>query len=176
MEKKRTLPYCWWESNLVQTLWRTVWRFLKTLSGAAIGLPTWLSGKEFACQCRGCGFSLWVRKIPWRRKWQPTPIFLPGKSHGQRSLAGYSAWGRKSRTWLSDSTTTKPPYDPVISLPGIYAEKTIIQKNTRTQMFTAALFTISRTWKQPKCPSTEEQIKKMWWGVGGGIKWNVIQT
>ena len=95
VEKKGTLPYCWWESNLVQTLWRTVWRFLKTLSGAAIGLPTWLSGKELACQCRGCGFSHWVRKIPWRRKWQPTPIFLPGKSHGQRSLAGYSAWGRK---------------------------------------------------------------------------------
>lgn len=64
----------------------------------------------------------------------------------------------------------------LLLLPGIYAEKTIIQKNTRTQMFTAALFTISRTWKQPKCPSTEEQIKKMWWGVGGGIKWNVIQT
>ena len=41
-------------------------------------------------------FSLWVRKIPWRRKWQPTPGFLPGKSHGQRSLAGYSPWVTKS--------------------------------------------------------------------------------
>ena len=37
----------------------------------------------------------WVRKITWRRKWQPTPVFLPGESHGQRSLAGYSPWGRK---------------------------------------------------------------------------------
>ena len=37
----------------------------------------------------------WVRKIPWRRKWQPTPVFLPGKSYGQRSLAGYSPWGHK---------------------------------------------------------------------------------
>ena len=37
----------------------------------------------------------WVRKIPWRRKWQPTPVFLPGKSHDQRSLAGYSPWGHK---------------------------------------------------------------------------------
>ena len=36
-----------------------------------------------------------VRKIPWRRKWQPTPVFLPGKSHGQRSLVGYSPWGHK---------------------------------------------------------------------------------
>ena len=40
-------------------------------------------------------FNPWVRKIPWRRKWQPTPVFLPGKSHGQRSLADYSPWGRK---------------------------------------------------------------------------------
>ena len=37
----------------------------------------------------------WVRKIPWRRKWQPTPALLPGKSHGQRSLAGYCPWGCK---------------------------------------------------------------------------------
>ena len=44
--------------------------------------------------------------IPWRRKWQPAPVFLPGKSHGQRSLAGCSPWGHKSRTRLSNSTTT----------------------------------------------------------------------
>ena len=37
----------------------------------------------------------WVGKIPWRRKWQPTPVYLPGESHGQRSLAGYSPWGHK---------------------------------------------------------------------------------
>ena len=56
------------------------------------------SGKESACQCRMCGevgFDLWVWKIPWRRKWQPTPVFLPGKSQGQRSLEGYSPWGHK---------------------------------------------------------------------------------
>ena len=46
-------------------------------------------------------FDLWVRKIPWRRKWQPTPVFLPEKFHGQRSLAGYSPWGHK------DSDTTE---------------------------------------------------------------------
>ena len=54
------------------------------------------------------------------------------------------------------------PYDPAIPLLGIYPEKTIIQKDTWTPMFTAALFTIARTWKQPKCPSTDEWIKKMW--------------
>ena len=52
------------------------------------GLPQWLSGKETACQCRRCRFDPWVWEIPWRREWQPTTIFLPGKPHGQRSLAG----------------------------------------------------------------------------------------
>ena len=45
-------------------------------------------------------FDPWVRKIPWSRKWHPTPVFLPGESHGQRSLVGYSLWGPKSWTWL----------------------------------------------------------------------------
>ena len=53
------------------------------------------------------------------------------------------------------------PYDPAIPFLGIYPDKTIIQKDTCTPMFTAALFTIARTWKQPKCPSTDEWIK-MW--------------
>ena len=54
------------------------------------------------------------------------------------------------------------PYDPAIPLVGIYPEKTIIQKESGTKMFIAALFTIARTWKQSKCPSTDEWIKKMW--------------
>ena len=55
--------------------------------------PGGASGKEPACQCRRhkrCGFDPWFRKIPWRRAWQPTPVFLPGESHGQRSLEGFS--------------------------------------------------------------------------------------
>ena len=63
-----------------------------------IWLPGWHSGKESDCQCRRRKrqqFDPWVRKIPWRRKWQPTPIFLPGKFHRLRSLAGYSPWGHK---------------------------------------------------------------------------------
>ena len=48
------------------------------------------------------GFESWVGKIPWRRKWQSIPVFLPQESHGQRSLAGYSPWGHKSRAQLSD--------------------------------------------------------------------------
>ena len=53
----------------------------------------WFSGKEPACQYRRCVYDPWVGQIPWRRKWQPTPVFLPGKSHGQRSLAGYIVHG-----------------------------------------------------------------------------------
>ena len=64
-----------------------------------LGMPglLWLfRGKESACQCRRCRFDFWVGKIPWRRKCQPTSVFLPGKSHGQRSLAEYSPWGHKN--------------------------------------------------------------------------------
>ena len=57
------------------------------------GLPWWLRGIESGCQCRRHRFDPQVTKIPWRRKWKLTPVFLPGKSHGQRSLAGCSPWG-----------------------------------------------------------------------------------
>ena len=53
----------------------------------------WLRSKECTCQFRRWRFDPWAGKIPCGRKWQPTPEFLPGKSHGQRSLAGYSPWG-----------------------------------------------------------------------------------
>ena len=49
-------------------------------------LPMCLSGKESACQCKRCGFDPWVGKIPWRRKWKSTAVFLTGKSHGQRRV------------------------------------------------------------------------------------------
>ena len=86
--EKRTLLHCWWECKLIQSLQRSVWRFLKKL------------------------------KI-------------------------------------------ELPYGPAIPLLGIYPEKTTIQKDTCTPVFIAALFTIARSWKQPKCP-TDEWNKKMW--------------
>ena len=79
---------------------RKIWNKNWSLSGG-------IRGKESTCQCRRqktCGFDPWVRKIPWRRKWQSTPVFLPGESHGQRSLTGYSPWGHKSWTWLKRLT------------------------------------------------------------------------
>ena len=65
--------------------------------------PGGARGTEPTCQCRRRrrrGFDPWIGKIPWRRAWQPTPVFLPGESHGQRSLAGYSPQGSKE----SDTT------------------------------------------------------------------------
>ena len=62
------------------------------------GFPGGVHGKKSACQRRWCrrdGFDLWVRKIPYSRKWQPAPVFLPGKFHGQRSLESYNPWGCK---------------------------------------------------------------------------------
>ena len=68
-----------------------------------LGLSWWLNGKESACQCkrrRRCWFDPWVRKILWRRKWQPDPVFLPGKSHGQRS------WQTTIHEVIKESGTT----------------------------------------------------------------------
>ena len=53
------------------------------------------SAKESTRQCKRCKFNLWVKKMPWRRKWQPISVLMPGKFHGQRRLAGYSPWGCK---------------------------------------------------------------------------------
>ena len=57
--------------------------------------PSGSDGRSICLQWRRPRFNLWVRKIPWRRKWQPTPVLLPGKSHGWRGLVGYSPWGHK---------------------------------------------------------------------------------
>uniref|UniRef100_A0A8D1ZG46 Uncharacterized protein n=2 Tax=Sus scrofa TaxID=9823 RepID=A0A8D1ZG46_PIG len=85
-----TLLHCWWECQLVQPLWRTVWRYLRNLH-------------------------------------------------------------------------IELPYDPTIPLLGIYPNKTLLKRDTCTRMFIAALFTIARTWKQPKCPSTDDWIRKVWY-------------
>ena len=86
-------------------MWQELLGFtlLATFTYNIQGFPGGAVGKEATCQCRRhttWGFDPWVGKIPWRRKWHPTPVLLPGKSHGQRSLVGYSPWGRKE----SDTT------------------------------------------------------------------------
>ena len=97
----------------------TVKKSLKNLSNfcfyfiCSYGLPGWLSGKESACQCRRWrrwevrGFSPWVMKIPWRRKWQPAPVLFPGESHRWRSLVGCSPWCHRVRhDWAHMHTCT----------------------------------------------------------------------
>ena len=61
---------------------------------SAMGFPGGSEVKASAWNAGDPGFNPWVGKIPWRRKWQPTPVLLPGESHGGRSLIGYSPWGR----------------------------------------------------------------------------------
>ena len=78
----------------------------------------WLNHKEYTCQCRRKEFDPWVRKIPWRRKWQATPVFLSEKSHGQRNLAGYSPWGHQeldttawAPKWYSQENSVSAKFD-----------------------------------------------------------------
>ena len=79
---------CIWSPSTV-TSWRKLYNRLVGISSFS-RLPWWLSGKESSCQCRRHGFDPWIEMIAWRREWRTTPVFLPGESHGQRSLLGYS--------------------------------------------------------------------------------------
>ena len=94
-----------WNESLVETpkerrsvLWRPCTLALVYKEMWDMGFPGGTSGKEPTCQRRRCkrhGFDPWVGKISWRRAWPPTPVFLPGESHGQRSLVGYNSEGHK---------------------------------------------------------------------------------
>ena len=75
--------------------------------GKCQGFPSSTDGKAFSCNAGDLGsIPRLVGKIPWRKKWQPTPVFLPGESHAQKSLVGYSPWSRKeldTTEWLTDT-------------------------------------------------------------------------
>ena len=79
------------------------------------GLPWWLSGKESHLQCRRPRFDPWVKKIPWRRKWQPTPVVLPGEFHGLTSLIGYSPWDHKELDMTEWLTLSLFHYIPLLN-------------------------------------------------------------
>ena len=83
------------QSREAETTWRNFQQVLQF-----VGFPGGTSGKEPTCQFRRHRFKPWVREIPWRKAWKSTPVFLPGESHGQRSLASHSPWGHKE----SDTT------------------------------------------------------------------------
>ena len=99
-------------------------------------------------------FNPWVGKIPWRRKWQSTPVLLPGKSHG------HSPWGRK-RIGHDWATSLSLPFSLLELLP--IQVTTVHQVEFPVPAVYCSTIKISRTWKQPKWPSTEEQTKKRWY-------------
>ena len=102
------------------------------------GLPRWHSGKESACQCKRHRFDPWVGKSPWRRKWQPTPVFWPRKSHGQRSLVGYSPQGHKEL----DMTEHTRAYSPFLVQTGQASSSLLIMIQIYFEHYNL----------QPKCP------------------------
>ena len=84
-----------------------MWKRSLNVQHKSKGLPWWISGKESACSAGDMGLIPGLGRSPGEGKWQPTPVFLPGKSQGQRSLVGCSPWGFKSPTQFSYKTTTK---------------------------------------------------------------------
>ena len=84
------------------------------------GLPWWLRWESVCLQCRRPGFNPWVGKNSWRRKWQPTPVLLPGESHGWRSLVGYSPWGRKESDMTGRLHFLSFSFSLVAQKPGFY--------------------------------------------------------
>ena len=114
----RQIPYHWATREVLYIYLLTIWSsYLQTVfshfpniyiyifSIAYLGFPDGTSCKESTYQCRWhkrCEFDPWMRKIPWRRAWQPTPVFLSGESHGQRSLASYNPWSRKESDMTGD--------------------------------------------------------------------------
>ena len=86
---------------MTQQLWARVQTTNVPISPQALsGLPWWLSGKESACQCMRHGFHSWVGKTPWRRAWQPTPVFLPENPMDRRTWQATVHRVAKSQTWL----------------------------------------------------------------------------
>ena len=94
---------------LTRTLERRDETWLKSYLGGHTKqerLPWWLRQKRILLQCRILGFDLWVGKIPWRREWRPTPVFLPGEFHGQRSMGSQRVrhdWANNTHTQVVDS-------------------------------------------------------------------------
>ena len=118
------------------------------------------SGKEHSCQCgrrKRCRWNPWVRKIPWRRARQPTPVFLPGESHGQRSLAGSTAWCCKE----SDTTeaTCKAQYQ--------LEERPHVSSNRPVPMCSCDCFSSRKLYCVKNCKNyCEDSFSKQRWTEG----------
>ena len=131
----------------------------------------WLLRQERVClQCRRSRFDPWVGKIRWRGKWQPTPVILPGKSHGWRNLSGYSPWGCKesdTTEWLTlhwkkeDIKCIEFPGGPVVRIPSFHC------KGCRLDTWLGNLDpACCAAWPKKECIETAK------WPNEGYISWN----
>ena len=105
-EKKlgHTMKQWWGTGRIIQSVKKFIEPFIQQkLEGC---FPQWFCGKESGWQCKRHWFDPWVGRIPWRGKWQPTPVFLPRESHGQRSQVGYSSWSCKESDTIEQLTHT----------------------------------------------------------------------
>ena len=137
-----------------------------------------LMEKEPACQCRRhkrCRFDRWVRKIPWRRAWQPTPVRLPGESHGWRSLEGYSSRGCKK----SDRTKVtlhahKHMYTQERSGKG---RESVTHRGLTLRPSESKKKKLGTVWKPPevwRLPSLTDKLDKGWKTDGQGSQGNLL--
>ena len=144
----------------MECLWKTLSISL-AVSPCVCGFLGSASDKESTCQCRRRkrpGFDPWVRKIPWRRKWQPTLVFLPGESHGQRSLMGYSPRGCK------DSDTTECAHTPM-------CEHSSPTRKTSLPWFR---YSSAELWSREEA-SSREMVKVIWGRILKHVNfWRVV--
>ena len=108
------------------TVWSMWSQRVRQTERLQLSLSGGSSGRESACQCRSCKRCVdpWVRKIPWRKKWQLTPVFLPGKSHGKRSLGGFSPRDCKKSDTAEHQHQRQPTYK--LKTPLVWLEATIL--------------------------------------------------
>ena len=117
------------------------------------GLPWWLRWQIIYLWCRRPRFNPWVGKIPWRRKWQPSPVFFPGKSQG--SLAGYSSWGHKELDMTEWPKNSIQPYSSPAPTSPVHAHtyiRTHTQTHTRGMLGRAHLCPAPKTQSLAHCP------------------------
>ena len=115
--------------------------------GNIVGLQVLLNLWRICLQCRRPGFNPWIRKIPWRRAWQPTPVFLPGEFPGQTSPAGYSLWSCKE-TWVKQLTYTHTLITLVLDLLQIKGELCKLHDPDPLESdFTAILYISIAAWR-----------------------------